>query len=300
MSPGIYGPPWRIDGPPPEPPPYTLLGAARVVDDVDAGQVDRWANSVAVYPYPTGIGVVWDACAVASELEAKPAGPVVPLPQFGAMVVVVAETCTAMGIYGQGISSEEAQRRFVARALAVLQAVESATVEREFLRGTVLGNNPHLADGNGTFPWLNAVTSVANGLAVLEDEIAASGRRGLLHVTPGVAVAADTRILRDDRAGLLRTINGTVVVPGYGYADGPAPDGHTAPGATEDWIYATGPVEVRRSEPIVVPGELSQALDRDVNTITYRVERYYAVDWDTAVQAAVRVDRCTTTCGSPA
>ncbi len=75
---------------------------------------------------------------------------------------------------------------------------------------------------------------------------------------------------------------------------------------TEEWAYATGPVDIRRSEIFTTPDTLAQALDRSLgasnsrpNTITYRAERYFAVDWDSALQAAVRIDRCGSTCATP-
>jgi hypothetical protein len=54
----------------------------------------------------------------------------------------------------------------------------------------------------------------------------------------------------------------------------------------------------------VTPERVDQALERGTggastgrpNTIVYRAERYYLVDWDTQVQAAVLVDLCSTEC----
>jgi hypothetical protein len=93
------------------------------------------------------------------------------------------------------------------------------------------------------------------------------------------------------------------VVPDFGYAPGADPVGHAAAGATEEWAYATGPIDIRRSEMFTLPERVDQALDRSVgatngspNTITYRAERYYLPIWDTAVQAAVLIDRCLATC----
>jgi hypothetical protein len=54
-----------------------------------------------------------------------------------------------------------------------------------------------------------------------------------------------------------------------------------------------------------VPDTRAQALDRGVglgatngrtNQFTYRAERYFAVDWDTALQAACLIDRCSAVC----
>lgn len=288
---GIYGPLWSIDGPPPQPPAHTLISSSRVISDVDGEELERWQNGVAVFPFPPDVGNVWEACSTGTDRE-KVEGGTIPLPEFGAMCVYLAETCSSEGIFGAGLSKDQAQARFVARAVATLAAVESAAIEAEFMDGAVLGSNPHLGDGEGTFPHANTAVKVAEGFASLEDEIAASARAGVIHISPGLAIfASSLNLLHEDRAGILRTINGTVVVPGAGYVGVSTPDTHTPAGAGQEWAYATGPVEIRRSEVIQLPGSLAEALDRETNTVTYRVERYYAVTWDTVVQAAVRIDR---------
>ena len=60
------------------------------------------------------------------------------------------------------------------------------------------------------------------------------------------------------------------------------------PGATEDWVFATGPVEVYLGP--VVAGKPRQVVQRDVNVVEYFAERYVLAVWDTALQAAVLVD----------
>lgn len=288
-----FGPLWTIDGPPPTPPWYTLLGAARIVPDADAGGVERWANGVEVYSYPPDAAQIQDACVTGSS-RVKIEGGTIPHPSFGTMTVYLSETCSSYGIFGENLSNDEAQARFVARARSTLAAVESAAVEREFLAGDVLGLNPHLADGEGTFPTGSTAQNVVETFALLETEIANSGQRGMIHCSPAMATKAVSQHLveRDERMGQIRTINGTVVVPGYGYSDPTVhPVGESAAAAKQEWVYATGMVDVRRSDQEILPGDLFEALDRANNELTYRVERYYLVDWDTVVQAAVLADR---------
>lgn len=294
-----YGPLYRIDGPPPVPPKYGLLQAAssesvRIIPDVDSGGIDRWGNGVEVYPYPDDLADTFDQCATGSNIHSKSKGTDVPRPQFSAMTVYLAESCTSYKIWDQA--------EFKARAVTTLAAVEGAAIEKELMTGTNLPVNPHLSDGNGTFPWGNTATTVANGLAVLEIEIAKSGRAGLIHASPAVVSAASREymVFNDPKSNVLRTVNGTVVIPGQGYADGSHPlGGHPGAGVAQDWIYATGPIDIRRSEIFVIPDDVSAALDRATNEIVYRAERYVLVDWDTVVQAAVLVDRCSTVCGTP-
>src|SRR5689334_6740159 len=170
---GTCGPFWRINGPLPEPPRYSLLGASRVVTDIDQEQIERWINGVEVYPYPPGNAVSWDNGSTGSDVVDKAEGGVISHPQFGAMTVYFAETCSTISVWGSEQAPEDA---FTARATAAFAAVESAAVEREFLTGETMLLNPHLADGQGTFPNLDAATNVINGIGLLENEIAASGR----------------------------------------------------------------------------------------------------------------------------
>lgn len=291
-----HGPLWRVDGPLPIPALYGLLQAARsplvrILPDVDDRGIERWANGVEVYPYPPDAGHGFDSCSVyGSTPEEKEEGSVIDRPQFDALTVYLAETCSSFGIGNDAA--------FRARAVAALGAVEGRVVERELMAGDIYPGQPHIADGAGVFPNGNTPTTVVDAIALLEEVIADSGRQGIIHVSPAVATAMTFGYLVDDSNGVLRTIgNGTLVVPGQGYAgDAGDPTGAPAATAKESWIHATGPVDVRRSEVEMLPGELSQALDRETNVVTYRAERYYLADWDTAVQASVLVDRCTDTC----
>lgn len=302
-----YGPTWRIDGPRPLPPLYGLLQAAdapaagvTVVPDADPEGIERWINGVSVYPYPPGPAHPWDACAVGTYAIEKDTGEDLENPLFSAMVVYLAERCTTVRIPDQ--------QAFKARALLALNAVQSAAIAKEFMGGHVMPANPHLADGNGTFPLGNTATSPLNALSLLEGEIANSGKLGLIHMTPAAATVCRAQLALDDRTGVLRTINGNVVIPDSGYwqalVDGVHPDGKAGPGTNQEWMFATGPIEIRQSDMFTIPDKVSEAVDRGTggadtstpNSIVYRAERYFVVDWDTQVQSAVLADRCRTTC----
>lgn len=296
-----------VDGPPPQAPLYTLVGASRVItNDLDRNGIPRWGNGVQVYGFPTGYADSWDPCSTGSDRE-KADGDPPPIPKFSSQVVPFAETCSSYGIWGGDWDEAEAQERFVARVVAAMEATESASIERELMNGNALGTGetPYLADGNGTFPWGDVATSVGNAIGVLEDAIASTGRRGWIHCSPAFATAAARKRLvqRDDRSGTLQTILGTVMVPGDGYVDAIEPHDHAAPGATQEWVYATGPVDVRRDQIAILPDNVAAALDRGIggrpNSITYRAERLVVASWDTALQAAVLADRCSDDCGSP-
>jgi hypothetical protein len=246
-------------------------------------------NGVQVHPYPVGPASVWDACRSGSQGAVKDINDQPVQPEFGAITVYLADRCTAYVIGDQD--------EFRARAAQALEAVEGAAVEREFLSGEELLGNPHLSDGNGTFPNGSNATNPVNAVALLEGEIAKSGKAGLIHMSPMLAAVLDARGVLGEENGVLRTVNGTVVIPGYGYVLGATPNGESnPPNATSEWVYATGPIDVRRSELFIIPDSREEAVDRANNEVVYYVERYYLVDWDTQVQSAVIADRCRTEC----
>lgn len=315
---------WAVDGPLPVRPVHGLLQAAeapaagvRIVVDTTAGPIDlndlpeelvlpnagreRWINGVKVYPYPANVPEVWDACA-SSGPDSMEYGTTPTPPEFAAMTVSEPITCTT-----QQVPDEDA---FKARAVAVLAATESFAVAREFKTGHRMGGT-YLLDGQGTFPNGDVATRPNHGLQVLEQAIAATGRLGIIHCSVMLATALlGTGYVVKDNTGVIRTINGNVVIPDAGYSvDQVGPPGHAVPGATEEWAFATGPVDIRRSEIFTTPDTLAEALDRGLgatggrtNSITYWAERYYVVDWDTALQAGVLIDRCAADCavGTPA
>lgn len=312
MSVGTVGPLWRIDGPQPVAQQYGLLQAAAsavpgvtlVSPDVDQDGIDRWINGVSLYPFPPDLGDVFDLCAPGSVAASKGFGDDLGNPEFGAMTVWLAETCTSARVAWSGEGGQEAYK---ARAVTSFAAIEGAAVAYEFMTGARMPANPHLSDGTGDFPLGATATSVTNGFAVLENYIGTkSGKLGIIHCTPGAALTmGQFRI--DNKAGYIRTLNGNIVIPdaGYALANSQASYPHTypAPGANEEWIYATGPINIRRSEIFVEPPTVAEALDRGLgatnnkpNSISYRAERYYVVSADFVVHAAVLVDRCMVTC----
>lgn len=335
-----YGPLERIDGPPPIPPIYGLIQAAsapaagvRIIVDTADGTEDlndlsstgetmdeaiarlqaegslpattgdiRWLNGVDVYPYPAGQGQLYEPCNSNAETAGpgeKDFGTDLEHPQFSATTLYIAETCASSKVWDQGA--------FKARAVVALTAVQSAALARQLMFGEADPLSPHLSDANSNciFPTGDTATSAANALALLEKQIGLSERFGIIHCSPQFATALRERFTVDNKGGVIRTINGNVVIPDAGYAAGSTPHGHGAPTGTQEWVYATGPVDIRLSEIFVVPDTVEQALDRGTpdsattgrpNRITYRAERYALATWDTELQVAVLADRCMTGC----
>lgn len=277
-----------VNGPLPRRPRYGLVQSAEINPESD----EHWGNGIQVHGYIPDVASNFGVCGDEPDekLDQQRANP---LPEYGPLTVYVAETCSTR-------TMEPTQAAFKARVEAVFAAVESGAVEHEFWTGSALPDNPHLTDANADVLNGGVATSIVNGLALLEQAIADTNRAGVIHITAGLALAITALGgggILIPQGGKLYTINGTLVIPGYGY-DGSAPDGEGDPTGTEQWAFATGPVEILRSEPFVMPPDVSQAVDRSQNSITYRAERYYLPYWDTALQAAVLIDRCLATCAA--
>jgi hypothetical protein len=288
------GPEFAIDGPLPAKPKFTLVDATlieRATPDVtEATDGERWANGITVHGYPQEPGVAWGVCSDNSPEEKGTQEFPIPLPSFGPLTVYLTETCSS-----PYIRSPEDFRK---RALAAFGAVESAAVAREFELGEFIPNNPHLGDANLDVLNTATSTSIPDGISYLEQAIAETHRAGVIHMPSWVAFWLSTvgggGVLQQV-GNKLYTVNGTLVIADFGYTGG-APAGQPDTFATEAWCYATGPVETLRTEPVIIPDELSQALDRLDNTVEYRAERYYIPFWDTALQVGVLVDRCVESC----
>jgi len=290
------GPEFAIDGPLPVKPRFTLVDSTlieRATPDVtEATDGERWANGITVHSYPNEIGSGWAICGDYSQEDEK-VGQVNPiaLPSFGPMTIYITEQCSSPYIRGP--------EDFRKRALVAFTAVESAAVAREFENGFAYPDNPYLADSNMTDLNSGGAVSPAEGLALLEDAIAATNKAGVIHIMPGMLAFLTTSGgggVFQQAGGKLYTINGTLVIPDAGY-EGRGPSGN-APAVSQGYAYATGPVETLRSDPIIIPDTISEALDRSNNTVTYRAERYYIPFWDTTLQAGVLMDRCLTECGT--
>lgn len=281
MAVAVCAPLQTLNGPRPVAPRYGLVQAAGVVPDGD----EHWLNGAAIRPYPVSPVAAWDPLSLASGPNVKDEGETPPAPEFQAYALYLPETCTARGV---GPLEE-----FRARATTAFAAREGGAVEHEFWTGSLIPANPHLMDGNATVLAV-ASTSPTNGLAMLEQAIADTQQAGMIHATPATVTAWVGALLLQRNGANLETMLGTTVVPGVGYP-GTGP-GTGALSATEDWAFATGMVEVRRTEPFLVPDGIEQALLRSMNDVTYRAERYVLTTWDTTLQAGVIIDRCQTDC----
>lgn len=289
---------YPINGPRPRAPRFGLLQSALVLPgdspglSPDESNDARVFNGVDVWPYPDDLPSAFDQCSTeSSPANVKTDGELPDTVQFPGYTIFEPVTCTARSLHDQAQYSD--------RAMAALDAGRGYQIERQLWTGELFPTTSEfLASSHADVLWAGAPTSPPNALAILEKAIAASGRFGWIHATWDIVStwSAFYQIFQD--GPVLRTILGTVVVPGAGY-DGSGPPGEDAPTASQAWAYATGPVEVRLGKPYLVPAELKEAITFSPvsdNSITYRAEENVVAYWDDTLHAAVLVDRCQTDC----
>jgi hypothetical protein len=273
------GPALDLDGPLPVAPPHSLVNTPGVVVDRDGG---RWLNGVNLYPYPIDTPSLWEPCAsdagegtfrTKAEPDEQPGNP-----RFDSFVVYIPIMCSGIGM-GEAMMAE-----FADRAEAVLDATLSMGIESALANGVVGSTNSFFGDANVSV--LNSGTAVSPrvGFSFLEEAIGSTGRQGMIHATPAVIGGVPSLSFPEDG---MRTNNGTRVVSGDGYQGIDTPF-LAAPSAKQDWIFATGPVEVRLGPLEITTAR--ESLDRSDNTLVFRAERYVLAVWDTALQSAVLVD----------
>ena len=282
MSTTTYGPPVFLDGPLPVAPPGSLLEIPGVV--VSTGDT-RWMNGASVWAYPTEEPQSWDPCYTGT-FRTKAEGDGSLTATFGAYVAYIPITCSAITV---GEKFDE----FRDRAEKAMDAVMSYAVEQALSQGIALSSNPFFSDANVTILGAGAPLTPMVALSYLEDAIGATGRQGMIHATPGTATQwfdqdrIDRLVPTADNTPSLSTVMGTPVAAGGGYL-GAQPSGGAAPAAGQAWAFATGPVNVRLASMELIP--IEDVLERELNDITYRAERFYLATWDTALQAAALVD----------
>lgn len=272
MSSTTFGPPVPIDGPPPVAYPYGILSVSRLLD-----QEERAAMGVNVQPYPPDLPRGFDPCSNGTFRE-KAEGSDWDTALFPGFTAYTAVTCN-----NKGIGPDAEFRRKVSRAL---EATDQFILERQLVAGEVLPDYLHVGAAG-----VDVISSTGippeQAIFQLEDAIAATGRKGVIGLTPGAVGQIGWNNLRVVE-GHLETANGTPVIAGQGFV-GQAPAGGAAATITEQWAWAMGPVFHWRGE-VYIPGDRGQNTDRVTNITTYRAERELVVGWDGILRAAVLVD----------
>lgn len=264
----------RVDGTTPSAPLHNLLSIPGVLQSGG-----RWDGGVNVWGYTSDNPSTWTACAEGTYRQ-KDEGEPVASEGFDSFVIYVAIQCSTLGIAND-------LPAFARRADAVLNATQSFAIEAALAKGVDGLNNKYLGDPD--LIVLASNVSPIVGLSYLENAIAATGRQGLIHVTPAVAAQLDLDLSNNNAGGPLMSLSGNPISVGGGYI-GTDPDDETSPDTSHDWIFATGPVQARVSEILVGPDDISGMVDPETNEVIYRAEKLANVSWDGVLQVGVLVD----------
>lgn len=266
----------RVDAPTPSAPLHNLLSVPGVLQTGG-----RWDGGINFWGYTTDTPSTWAAC-TGGTFDVKDDAGEIAGAGFDAFAIYITEDCTTISV----ASDLEGFRQ---RANVVLEATQSFALEHALASGVdQLPGNKFMGDPDLVSLATNVSARV--GISYLENAIGATGRRGMIHITPAVAIAAGVALDNlDNPQPVLITPSGNVIVVGAGYI-GAAPPGKTAPAATKDWIFATGPVAAYLSEILVGPGDVMGMVDHEYNDVVYRAEKLAWVGWDGGLQAGVLVD----------
>jgi hypothetical protein len=289
MTQVTVGPPWAADGPLPVAPPHNLLSIPGIL--LPPAEDEHWLVGIEEWPYPRDLPDALDPC-LTGTFRLKNEGEGWNLPIFGPFTAYLPITCSSITAARPG---------FAERAILAFQAKEAYAVAHEIAWGTAQPLNPYLSDGNVNLPAGSTALRPDVGLAYLEDAIGATALPGLIHATPAVATAwngANGYEIEDKGGTLYTTANMTPVAVSYAY-HGVTPSGGTAAGATEQWVFASSMLQVRRQSDVqLIAPTLKESMDRSINLVTFRAERGYVAVFDAPdsssdtrpVQAAVKID----------
>ena len=264
MSVTAIGPAVALDGPLPVAPPQSLLNTPGIVVAEDATRVLNGAN---VWMYPSGCASLWEPCSTGT-FRVKDDASTQITQRFDSFVVYKSITCSTIGL--DNMMLEDLARR----AERVLDATLSAGVEKALANGVTGSSNPFFGDAN--VQVLNSGTAVSPrvGVSFLEEAIGLNCRQGLLHLTPAI-VAGLPAPLREGTT--LATANGTPIASGMGY-QGIDTAALASPAVKQDWAFATLGVQVYLG-PVVMTTP-KESVDRTINEVTFRAEKYVLAVWD--------------------
>lgn len=292
----MAGPRQLVDAPTFTPSPYGLLSVVQTPTDRDP----HWQNGVTWTSFcPTAGQATYDEC-----IAVTGSSGAVPEPSDKtANVDVVHRGATPFTVYARFDCSTVGNEEAIETARQALARTETFQLERTFWTGLVDDKViafPHLAadddveDAAGVVLQSTATVAatggpldVVTGLGLLEQALAdCFGGAGVIHVPAKLLATLDSytllRVANARNVGTgqfdrqLVTLNGNLVAAGAGYL-GTGPSGQV-PTQDTAWIYATGPVFMRRGDVKVMPFE--SAVRRDVNSVEMIAERTYVLGFD--------------------
>lgn len=266
--------------------PYGLMSVVQMpTDDVDKV---HWRNGIQFQGTPCDPAqTTQDPCpAAGSGFVKPPTSDGIPTRGAQTFTVFAELECNPIGYWPDAD----------ARITDLLTRGEARAVEETFWSGAINAPTtgityPHLASDEVVYDSTGVVllqtaaqvvtgwaVDILQGVGLLEGALARCfGGVGVIHAPPEALSAMAEAHLISPRGGTMYTAAGIPVAFGSGYLT-TGPDGTPAsPGNA--WLYATGPIMLRRSE-IRVTATPTQSLNRSVNTLTMIAERDYNIAWD--------------------
>lgn len=292
----MAGPRQLVDAPTFTPSPYGLLSVVQTPSTGDA----HWLNGVTWPSYCPDAGqATYDECIAVTGSGGPPPEPSVKTTN----VDVVHRGATPFTAYARFDCATVGNENAIETAREALARTETFQVERTFWTGLVDGKTlafPHLAadaeveDSAGILLQTvaspvatGAALDIATGLGLLEQGLAdCFGGTGVIHVPVKLLPTLDAlsllRVVNARNVGTgrfdrqLQTLNGNLVAAGAGYP-GTSPTGASTT-ADATWIYATGPVFMRRGDVKILSG--NSAINRETNNVEMIAERTYVFGFD--------------------
>lgn len=276
------------------PPRVGLLPTMAAVqgEDTYRGATDRWGAGFAFAPEGCGSVGVQNPCGGGSkDIDDNPA-------------IVEAEP---IALWAGDKCSPMQARDYAARARRQLAAAESYQLANELWNGTLAKSETLPGGGDWPNQYLTSEssdvltsgpTSPTDALAMLEYALGdcAHGARGVIHATRHAATYWQALNLLRREGNLLLTAFDTIVIADAGYG-GAGPYGTAEDGS--QWAYATGMLQVRLGPIDVIGSDVSQQVDRSVNTVEVIAERLGSVAWDGCCHLAVELDLGWAAIGGP-
>lgn len=280
-------PPLLVAAPPTEAFAGGLFSVARFPELPTAGNGNRWECGIEYEAEACAKLSGWSAVCPPDVPEDKPATLNFPLVEGKSFTTVLGVTCPLVGY-----TLEEFERR----VRNAFRLCEQTAVEEIFWTGSE-GNNSLAGtalEPSTCFVPAGATTaaplSIVGGISAIEGYMRQNYcGTPIIHAPATVSAFASAQQQVIGAPGRQTTAFGSRWAFGGGYMVNTGPDGTPAPAGVA-WMYATGQVNIWRSELFINPDDLRYAFNTRTNDVLLYAERQYIVTAEECACIAVPVD----------